>query len=164
MNPDKEKKFLELVTTNQKIIHKVCHMFGRSEEDRQDLFQEITVKLWLGYQSFQGEAAFTTWMYRVAINTAISLKRKNKKHEFTEALPVNLETAEEPEGISKQEINMLYKAINLLDPVDRALVLLYLEEKSYDEIGEILGVSRSNVGVKLVRVKKKLEKLIRINE
>jgi len=156
-----EEEFLRKIAEHQRIIHKVCHMFSKDEQDREDLFQEITIRLWLGYQSFKGDASFTTWMYRVALNTAISLKRKNRNHEQTQALPPNLDAPEEPNAITRQDIDMLYKAIEQLNPVDRALVLLYLEEKSYEEIADIMGITKTNVGVKLVRIKKKLETLIR---
>jgi len=156
-----EKEFLEQLEKHQNIVHKVCHMFAPGEADRRDLFQEITIKLWLGFQSFKGDAALTTWMYRVALNTAITLKRKDKKKQDIQPLHPNLkEPEEDDEAITKQDIEMLYQAINKLEPVDKAIILLYLEEKKYDEIAEIMGLTRSNVGVKITRIKKKLETIL----
>jgi RNA polymerase sigma factor (sigma-70 family) len=156
-----EKEFLVLVEKNQNIIHKVCHMFAQDEDIRRDLFQEITIKLWLGYKSFHGNAAITTWMYRVALNTAISFQRKEKKNE-TQPLTPNIQPTDSADEnpIGQQEIDQLYKAINLLEPVDKAIILLYLEEKKYDEIAEIVGITRSHVGVKITRIKKKLENIL----
>jgi len=155
-----EKEFLELVAKHQNIVHKVCHMFARDEDDKRDLFQEITIKLWLGYKTFNGQAAITTWMYRVALNTAITIQRKEKKQADTQPLHPNIQPVEEEEKIGKAEIEQLYMAINLLYPIDKAIILLYLEEKKYDEIAEIIGITRSHVGVKLTRIKKKLESLL----
>ena len=154
-----EKEFLEQVARNQNIIHKVCNMFYQDEDDRRDLFQEITIKLWMGHKSFAGQSALTTWMYRVALNTAITLKRKKKKIQETQSLHPNIPAyVEEEGGVSQHEIDALYKAINKLEAIDRAIILLYLEEKSYEEIAEIMGITRTHVGVKITRIKKKLEK------
>jgi RNA polymerase sigma-70 factor (ECF subfamily) len=154
-----EKEFLEQVAKHQNIIHKVCNMFCRDEDDKRDLFQEITIKLWLGHESFAGQAALTTWMYRVALNTAITIKRKKKKLQDTQTLHPNIPAYDdESDGVTQFEIDALYGAINQLQSVDRAIILLYLEEKSYEEIAEIMGITRTHVGVKITRIKKKLEK------
>ncbi len=156
-----EKEFLELVAKHQNIVHKVCHMFAQDEDDRRDLFQEITIKLWLGFKSFDGRAALTTWMYRVALNTAITIQRKEKREAETQSLHPNIQAIEEEEGrIGKAEIELLYQAINLLEPVDKAIILLYLDEKKYEEIAEIIGITKGHVGVKITRIKKKLESLL----
>ena len=154
-----EKEFLEQVTRHQNIIHKVCNMFCRDEDDRRDLFQEITIKLWMGHESYAGQAAFTTWMYRVALNTAITLNRKKKKSQETQSLHPNIPAyTEEEGGVSQAEIDELYGAINRLESIDRAIILLYLEEKPYEEIAEIMGITRTHVGLKITRIKRKLEK------
>ena len=156
-----EKEFLKLVEKHQNIVHKVCHMSAQDDDVRRDLFQEITIKLWLGHKSFNGQAAITTWMYRVALNTAISIQRKEKKN-VTQPLSPNIQPIEDTEEskIGQPEIDQLYQAINLLEPVDKAIILLYLEEKKYDEIAEIIGITRSHVGVKITRIKKKLESIL----
>ncbi|HBB91538.1 MAG TPA: RNA polymerase subunit sigma-70 [Bacteroidales bacterium] len=156
-----EKEFLEAVAKNQNIIHKVCRLFTSDRDDHSDLFQEITIKLWLGYGSYKGDSSFTTWMYRVALNTAISMKRKSKLYQNTQPLTPNLDAAEEDNSFGDQEIAMLYRAIEELDPVEKALMLLYLEEKQYQEIADIMGITKTHVGVKLVRTKKKLEIIMR---
>ena len=154
-----EKEFLEQVAKHQNIIHKVCNMFCRDEDEKHDLFQEITIKLWMGHKTFAGQAALTTWMYRVALNTAITIKRKKKKSQETQSLHPNIQAFEEEDGgVTQYEIDALYSAINQLGSVDRAIILLYLEEKSYEEIAEIMGITRTHVGVKITRIKKKLEK------
>jgi RNA polymerase sigma-70 factor (ECF subfamily) len=155
-----EQKFLELVARHQNIIHKVCRLYTVGRDDHADLFQEITIKLWLGYPTFKGDASFTTWMYRVALNTAISMKRRSKVNQYMQPLPPNLDTAEEDNPIGDQEVKLLYKAIDRLDRIERALILLYLEEKSYQEIADIMGITKTHVGVKLVRTKKKLETIM----
>jgi RNA polymerase sigma-70 factor (ECF subfamily) len=156
-----EKEFLDLTTRHQKIIHKVCRLFTANPDDHADLFQEITIKLWLGFNSYQGTSSFTTWMYRVALNTAISMKRKERIFHNTQPLSPHLDAPEEDEQVSEYEISLLYQAIGQLDPVEKAIILLYLEEKSYQEIGEIMGITKSHVGVKLVRTKRKLETLMK---
>ena len=154
-----EKEFLDQVTRHQNIIHKVCNMFCQDEDDKRDLFQEITIKLWMGHKSYAGQAALTTWMYRVALNTAITLKRKKKKGQEIQSLHPNIPAyVDEEAGVSQHEIDALYGAINQLQSIDRAIILLYLEEKSYEEIAEIMGITRTHVGVKITRIKKKLEK------
>lgn len=156
-----EKEFLETVARNQNIIHKVCRLFTADRDDHADLFQEITIKLWLGYSSYKGDSSFTTWMYRVALNTAISMKRKARVHQNTQPLTPNLDAAEEDPAFGDHEIAMLYRAIDHLDPVEKALILLYLEEKQYQEIADIMGITKTHVGVKLVRTKKKLETIMK---
>ena len=156
-----ENEFLELVAKHQNIVHKVCHMFAADADDKRDLFQEITIKLWLGYKSFKGGAAITTWMYRVALNTAITIQRKEKKKQEVQPLHPNIQVIEMDENeFSQGEIDELYRAINQLEPVDRAIILLYLEEKKYEEIAEIIGITRTHVGVKITRIKRKLEAIL----
>ncbi|MFH0761147.1 MAG: RNA polymerase sigma factor [Bacteroidota bacterium] len=155
-----EQKFLELVAKHQNIIHKVCRLYTADRDDHADLFQEITIKLWLGYPTYKGDASFTTWMYRVALNTAISMKRRTKVYQNMLPLQPNQDAAEEENPIGDQEIIALYKAIDHLDRIERALILLYLEEKSYQEIADIMGITKTHVGVKLVRTKKKLETIM----
>ncbi len=155
-------EFIHLVTNNQGIIHKVCNLYCDAADEREDLFQEILLQLWKGYKAFKGDAKPTTWMYRVALNTAISSFRKRKRrpmgqglsdYEFQIPSPVG-----DPDADEKRVF--LYKAISKLSKVEKAIIMLYLEEHSYDEIAEIVGITRNHVGVKINRIKAKLKKTI----
>jgi RNA polymerase sigma-70 factor, ECF subfamily len=151
-----EKEFIALLNRHQNIIHKVCNVYMPTERDRQDLFQEITLQAWKAYANFRGESQFSTWLYRVALNTAISFYRKEKKQlvtHFTDTLP---ETTEEYNPVEEQ-VQAMYKAIAGLSRIDKALVMLYLEDYSYKEIGEVLGITANNVAVKMNRIKTKLK-------
>lgn len=154
--------FLNLISDNKGIIYKICNVYANSHEDRNDLKQEIILQLWKSYHSFKGKSKFSTWMYRIAFNTAVTNIRKSKRHPVIEALTVTEEDFSEKEKIDylNEDINHLYQAISKLKDVEKAIVMLYLEEKSYKEIGEIIGISEKNVSVKLVRLKQKLKKLI----
>jgi len=157
-----KNKFLELVEQNQDIVHKICGLYAVNVEERKDLGQEIVFQLWKSYKSFKGDSKFTTWMYKVALNTALlNLRRKRSK--------VRIERLKEHHGDIPAEagdqekhgkINILYEAINQLPKFDRAIVLLHLEQFSYKEIAEVIGISESNVSVRLVRIKKKLKELL----
>lgn len=158
-----QQEFIDTIAIHQPIILKVCRMYCTEKDDREDLFQEIVLQLWRSYPSFKGEAKISTWMYRISINTAITSLRKNSRKPVTQALSVEHENINE---ITEQRIDVEYArelqlAINILSKIDKALVMLYLEEKSYKEIAEILGISESNVGVKINRIKKKLQELIK---
>lgn len=154
--------FLNLISDNQGIIYKICNVYSNSHEDRNDLKQEIILQLWKSYHSFQGKSKFSTWMYRIAFNTAVTNIRKSKRHPIIEALSGTEQNFSEKEEIDylNEDINHLYQAISKLKDVEKAIVMLYLEEKSYKEIGEIIGISEKNVSVKLVRLKEKLKKLM----
>lgn len=153
--------FIKLVNENNALIHKVCHLYGQSAADRQDLFQEIVIQLWKAYGSFRGESKFSTWLYRIALNTAISAYRKTKRTITTttiERLPVEL-----PEAVydfdKEEKLKQLYSAISKLTEVERAIVMLYLEDKSYEEMEEVLGINQNNLRVKMNRIKDKLRQL-----
>ena len=157
---NKKDRFLELMGENQRMVHHICRAYAKSHDDYQDLFQEIMLQLWRSFDSFKNNSKFSTWMYRVALNTSISIIRKSKR----EAPKVALEDVHglkmEPENNQEAEVKLLYGAISRLGKVDKAIILLYLEEHSYDEIAEILGISKSNVGVRINRTKAKLEKIL----
>ena len=142
---------------------KVCQVYGHEKEHKDDLFQEIVLQLWKSFPSFRNEARITTWMYRVALNTAISHFRKEIKRPERQALskaefqiPDLAYSTDENENLL-----LLNHAIQQLTKIEKAIVMLYLEEKSYQEISEIMGITYSNVGVKLNRIKIKLEKIIK---
>jgi len=162
---NKEKQineFLKLISENKGIIYKICNVYANNGDDKDDLKQEIILQLWKSYPRFQGKSKFSTWMYRIAFNTAITNIRKSKRHPIIEALSGTEHNVSEKEDIDyfNGEINHLYKAIGKLKDVEKAIVMLYLEERSYKEIGEIVGISEKNVSVKLVRLKEKLKKLM----
>lgn len=157
------KEFDNLICENQDIIRKVCDIYCNSASDKQDLFQDIVLHLWQGIASFRQHAQLSTWIYRIALNTAISQLRKKKRDIVitTDSLPqIYSDSANKQDQLQqKEQTALLYKAINQLKPAEKALILLYLEEKSYEEIAEITGLTLSNVSVKLVRIKRKLKQL-----
>lgn len=161
MTAEAEKEFLQLIHQNQGIIRKVCHVYGKTDADKDDLYQEIVIQLWKSFHSFRGEAKFSTWMYRIALNTAISNLRKRERTvtlSFPEFIPRDLvDIDEEKERVEK--LKELYAAISRLTEVEKAIVMLYLEDKTYDEMEEILGISSGTLRVKMNRIKDKLRTL-----
>ena len=148
-----------MIENNQAIIHKITMVYANSKVDREDLFQEICLQLWKAYPNFREEAKFSTWMYRVALNTAISTVRKEKNKVAFEPLRETDRISDEKTD-ETEKVKLLYRAISGLNSIDKAMILLWLDEKSYDEIAAIMGTSKSNVSVKLVRIKRKLEELV----
>lgn len=155
-----EKKFEKLVKENEPLIYKVCRMYAYSEVSRQDLFQEIIIQLWRAYPKFRGESKLSTWLYRVAINTAITGLRKEKRFRPTHdshKLPIHISDAT-PEA-EEELLGQLYTAIEQLNKIEKAIVMLYLEDKSYEEMEDILGMSQGNLRVRMNRIKEKLRQL-----
>ncbi len=161
MTNNAEQEFLQLINQNQGIVRKVCHLYGRNDTDKEDLYQEIVIQLWKAFSSFRGEAKFSTWMYRIALNTAISNLRKQTKKvalSFPEFIPhENADTNEEK--IKEEKLTEMYAAISRLTEVEKAIVMLYLEDKSYEEMEDILGISNGTLRVKMNRIKDKLRSL-----
>ncbi|MCK5279246.1 MAG: sigma-70 family RNA polymerase sigma factor [Cyclobacteriaceae bacterium] len=155
-NPD--STFEKLIVKNQYLIHKVCNIFGRTEADREDLFQEITIQLWSSFSTFEHKSKFSTWLYRVALNTAITQKRKEKRNPVSISLSETEMRIPDAAGTDtdEEDLNALRSAIRRLNAIDRAIIFLYLEEKTYQEIAEVIGITPKNVGVKIVRIKAKL--------
>ena len=158
----RKNRFLELIEQNQDIVHKICGIYARNMDDRKDLNQEIVYQLWKSYQSFRGDSKFTTWMYKVALNTALLNSRRDQCRVRTESLKENHEDIRVEVAAKEKHarISRLYEAINQLRALDRAIILLYLERFTYREISEFIGISESNVSVRLVRIKKKLKELL----
>lgn len=157
--PDREE-FISLINQNMGIIHKVSLTYCFNCTDREDLIQEIFLQLWRSYGSYKGESQFSTWLYRVALNTAISSLRKRKDIINAGELPDN--RAYEVKDLEKEEqTRLLFRAISQLNEIDKALIFLWLEEKKYEEISEITGLTKTSVSVRLVRIRKKLEQLIK---
>ena len=155
-----EKEFIGQIQKHQGILHKICFIYSNSNTDKEDLYQEIVLQLWKSYPSFRKEAKISTWMYRVALNTAITLNKKAALFENNKAVISDGYAIEEVIDYS-EDIKILYKAISKLSKIEKAIILLWLEEKAYSEISQIVGVSEKNVSVKLVRSKKKLAQLIK---
>jgi len=151
----KEAEFERMVKEQRSTIYTVCYMFSNDADEVADLFQDTLINLWRGFDGFRGESKTGTWVWRVALNTCISADRKKKRR--GEHVPLELagDFFEDKDADTKQ-IRQLHERIKRLQPVDRALVLLWLEDLSYEEIGAIVGISEKNVSVKLVRIKKQL--------
>lgn len=153
-----QQEFVSLLKTHQNIVHKVCNLYMDQHKDREDLFQEITLQAWKAYPSFRGDAKFSTWLYRVALNTAITFYRKEKRSPsifITDELP-EIVSQDEPDPIEAQ-LKAMYTAISDLSKIDKAIVMLYLEDYAYQEIGEMMGITANNVAVKMNRIKAKLK-------
>lgn len=162
MNTEQERTFVEFFKPNQRLIHKICKIYTDNAEDHQDLFQEITIQLWKSFPCFKGEAKFSTWMYRVALNTAITLFRKPQKRKAqtvevdVSSLTMEYENYEDDE----HKLQKMYKAIYELSDVEKALIMMFLEDKPYKEIGEVLGITEGNARVKMNRAKNNLKNKI----
>lgn len=162
MQKELEHKFVKELEDNQNIVHKVCTLYTNDRDAHKDLFQEITIQLWKAYPKFRGEAKFSTWMYRVALNTAITLYRKSKKRIDTqdyESVIFKIK-ADEYDDTEEQQLKLMYKAVRQLGDIDKALVFMYLEDKNYTEISETLGITEVNARVKINRIKTKLRTLL----
>ena len=155
MKSAKEKQFEELVKQYKRTIYSVCYMFSRDNEEINDLFQEILVRLWLGFDQFEQRSSVNTWVYRIALNTAINSDKRAKRRLQTIPLSTDIDPYD-PQDTSLEQVRQLYALINQLDVMDRGLVLLWLEGIGYDEIAAIMGITVANVGIKLHRIKEKL--------
>ncbi len=162
MNKELEHSFVTNLEQNQNIVHKICRMYTNDLESHNDLFQEITIQLWKAYPKFRGDSKFSTWMYRVALNTAITLYRNSKKRvKVTDIDDVNFKiSVEEYDDAEEQKLKLMYASVKQLNDIEKALVFLYLEDKSYREIADTLGITEINARVKMNRVKTKLKKIL----
>ncbi|MEO8933503.1 MAG: sigma-70 family RNA polymerase sigma factor [Xanthomarina sp.] len=162
MNKELEHSFVEELEKNQNIVHKVCRIYTNNQEAHNDLFQEITIQLWKAYPKFRGDSKFSTWMYRVGLNTAITLYRKRKRSIVTEDFSaIQYKIKSEPyDDTEEDQLKLLYKAVHQLNDIDKALVFLYLEDKNYKEISETLGITEVNARVKMNRLKTKLKTIL----
>jgi len=162
VNKELEHQFVTELEDNQNIVHKVCSLYTNDKDSHNDLFQEITIQLWKAYPKFRGDAKFSTWMYRVALNTAITLYRKSKKRVKTQDFDSVLYKikATDYDDTEERQLTLMYDAVKQLGDIDKALVFLYLEDKDYTEIAETLGISEVNARVKMSRVKNKLRTIL----
>ena len=158
---EQQSDFLEKINQSQKILYHICSVYTQTREDWEDLWQEILLQLWRSFSSFQEKSSFPTWMYRVALNTALMHRRRKKRIWFQEAGKTEFLAGDETQNLQKdEEVQLLYECIQELLPLDRAIILLKLEQKSYREIAEITGFSEGNVSVKIIRIKEKLRQLL----
>lgn len=162
MNKETEDKFVTLLEENQNIVHKICRLYTNNQDQHNDLFQEITIQLWRAFPKFRGDSKFSTWMYRVGLNTAITLYRKSKRSIKTQDYDSVMFriSSEEYDDTIEQQLKLMYSAVKELNDIDKALVFLYLEDKNYKEISETLGITEVNARVKMNRVKTKLKKIL----
>ncbi|MCL2651457.1 MAG: sigma-70 family RNA polymerase sigma factor [Candidatus Azobacteroides sp.] len=156
-----EKAFIELVQQNERLIYKVCSFYVSDGFPMTDLYQEVVYNLWRSFPKFRNESSLSTWMYRVALNTCISGIRKELKRPKHIPIAGLEEYLVEPESM-EENIREMYKLIHQLKTLERAIILLYLEEKSYQEIADITGLTINNVAIKLKRIKEKLKKMSEI--
>ncbi|MGM9674595.1 MAG: RNA polymerase sigma factor [Bacteroidaceae bacterium] len=152
-----EKEFEQIVATYKRTIYTVCYMFSKNEDEVNDLFQNTLVNLWKGMEAFKEQSKLDTWIYRVALNTCISQERKKKRKSARVPMEMDISLYQDNDADTLQ-VQMLHKRIGRLGMVDRAIVLLWLEDLSYEEIGQIVGISATHVGVKLYRIKELLKR------
>ena len=162
MQKDLEAKFLLDFEKNQNIVHKVCRIYTTNRDAHNDLFQEVTIQLWKNYSKFRGDSKFSTWMYRVALNTAISLYRKSTRRVQTSDISDFAYKIKSVDYDDTEELQLkaLYDAIHQLSDIEKALIFLYLEDKPYKEISTTLGISDVNARVKMNRAKEKLKNIL----
>jgi RNA polymerase sigma-70 factor, ECF subfamily len=159
LNQVLENQFVETIKLHQGIVHKVCGMYRHDPDDRKDLFQEIVIQLWRAFPKFRQESKISTWIYQIALNVAISDFRKQSRKpqniEFTEVL-MNI-SEDEYDSETEEKIQQMHFAIAQLSEIEKAIVMLYFEEKSNEEIAEIIGITQNNVRVKMTRIREKLK-------
>ena len=160
-NKAREFEFEKLIKTHELLVFKVCRVYAYNDFDRQDLFQEIVLQLWKAFPDFKQQSKFSTWLYRVAIYTAIAGLRKQKKfiHLTEQGNLPNIAGDIGYDSTRDEQLNELYKAIEQLNEIEKAIIMLYLEDKSYEEMEEILGINQGNLRVKMTRIKDKLKQL-----
>jgi RNA polymerase sigma factor (sigma-70 family) len=159
-----EKQFEQYIKEHESLLYKICRIYAYTDADKQDLFQEIIIQLWKAYPNYKGNAQFSTWLYRVAINTAITGLRQ-KKNITTSYEPSSLPDYADNNITSEDEerLKQFYKAIEQLGKIEKAIVMLYMEDRSYAEMEDILGISEGNLRVKMNRIKEKLRQLTKNN-
>lgn len=156
-----KKEFTELLHQNQRIVHKVCSLYFNSRSSKEDYKQELIIQLWKAFPSFNHQSKFSTWMYRVCLNAAIDILRKERTQpKFVKFDNNNFGTLSQPVNETSENQEKLYDAINKLSAIDKAIIALYLDEFSYKDIAEIIGITESNTGVKISRIKSSILKSI----
>ena len=160
-----EKQFVELVNTHQGIIHKVCGMYCNDKDDKKDLFQEIVLQLWRSVPSFRAEAKISTFIYRVALNVALSGIRKSYRQPVQESISENVLAFPNDNSYEEksEQLQMLNNAIAQLSEIEKAITLMYLDDHSYEEIAETMGITQNNLRVRMNRIREKLKTIVRSN-
>jgi len=153
-----EKQFAQTVKEHRSTIYTVCYMFSQDADEVEDLFQEVLINLWKGFESFEQRANIKTWIYRIALNTCISQDRKKKRRSSEVRMTMDINLFEDNDDDTRQ-VDMLHKRISRLQPFDRAIVLLWLENLPYEEIGQIVGITAKNVSLRLHRIRKQLKQM-----
>ena len=156
MLSEREEQFRKILAEHRPLISKVCYMYASDNDTFKDLYQEVMINLWQGFARFRGECRLSTWIYRLALNSCVSYLRTMRRH--TEGA-VSIDTMADVSAIEESrtdDLQEMYSLISSLNPLDKALIMLWLEEKPYDEIAEIMGMSRANVASKLHRIKARL--------
>lgn len=161
MTGTKEESFINLINEHQGLIHKVCMLYETDRDVRNDLFQEIVLQLWKSFHTFRGDSKITTWMYRIALNTAISGLRKQKRGLTTEGLEDrHLNISEGLSDDHEENLHKLHRCIRQLSEIERAMIMMALEEVPYEEIADTIGITQNNVRVRMNRIREKLRKLM----
>ncbi len=156
-----EREFIDLINKHQRILHKICNVYFIRNPYKEDYYQEILIRLWKSYPGFRNQSAFSTWLYRVALNTAIDIIRKqNLQPVHTELSKIEYNKPDHEQNIESEKKDILYQAISHLSDVEKAIIILYLEDYNYKEIAEIIGISESNTGVRINRIKTQLIKIL----
>ena len=154
-----EKEFLDMIEAQKRTIYKVCYMYANDQDDLNDLFQETVLNLWKGFPNYRGDSKLTTWVYRIAMNTCITYLRHESLRPQTVPMTANVASQMAADEDTEARLQELYRLINRLGKLERALILLWLEERSYQEMADILGLSKANVAVKLNRIREKLRNM-----
>ena len=153
-----EREFTKMIKEHRKTIYTVCYFYSKDSDEVNDLFQEILINLWKGFSKFRGESSYSTWIWRVSLNTCNNQERRKKRNVETVPLSIDIDLYNDDDDKSKQ-IQMLYDRISRLEPFDRAIILLWLENMTYEDIAGIMGISLANVTTRLFRIKEQLKSM-----
>ena len=154
-----EKEFLTMIEAQKRTIYKVCYIYANDQNDLNDLFQETVLNLWKSFPRYRGDSTLNTWVYRIAMNTCITFLRRSNARPQIVPMTANVASMVAEDNETAGQLRELYRFISQLGKLERALILLWLEERSYEEIANILGITKTNVAVKLNRTKEKLKKM-----
>ena len=162
MKKEKEIRYIELINANKGLIMKVCSMYAQNRDDFKDLRQDILMQVWKALDSFRGDSKISTWMYRIALNCAILNHRRSGRTILAsgDLFPVSDIAADKEPEFGPEDFNVLHAAIRLLPEVDRAIILLYLEEHPHEEISQVMGMTVNNISVRILRIKKRLKSIL----